>query len=97
MFEAIDKVDLPTRALNNLKDFKRIIETIETKIKDLENIKEVVDLIYIESKYEQVLELETEEVRRNRLDNINELKTVLVYQIISLATTMKRLKKHLMN
>ncbi|HHT55429.1 MAG TPA: UvrD-helicase domain-containing protein [Acholeplasma sp.] len=95
MFEAIDKVNLPTRALNNLKDFKIIIETIETKIKDLDNIKEVVDLIYNESKYEQVLELETEEVRENRLDNINELKTVFSLSNNKLGTNYEKIKETL--
>lgn len=76
MFEAIDKVNLPTRALNNLKDFKNIINTIESGINDLENIRDVVELIYLTSNYELALQSETDEVKENKIENINELKTV---------------------
>src|SRR5690554_1227818 len=76
MFDAIDKIDLPTRTLNNLKEFKEVILSIKDEIKHLDNVRQVVDLIYDKSNYREVLEKETEEVRNDRLDNIEELKTV---------------------
>src|SRR5690554_7251130 len=37
MFDAIDKIDLPTRTLNNLKEFKEVILSIKDEIKHLDN------------------------------------------------------------
>ena len=76
MFEAIDFVNLPTRTLNSLKEFKEIIIKIKEGIRGLENIREVVGLIYDLANYSIELEADNEETRKNRIDNINELKTV---------------------
>jgi len=76
LFEAVDKVKLPNRALNSLKEFKEIINNIDKNINELDNIKEVIDLVFNLSNYEMELEKDNPETKSNRLDNINELKTV---------------------
>lgn len=76
MFEAIDLVDLPKRAINGLKEFKKIILNIKNKINELENIKDIINVIYDESNYELELDKDSPEVKQNRIENINELKTV---------------------
>lgn len=77
MFEAIDSVTLPAKALSGLKEFKQLIIKLRKEILEKTELIDVIDVIYFETKYHELLKEEIDEKAKERKENINELKSVL--------------------
>jgi DNA helicase II / ATP-dependent DNA helicase PcrA len=77
MLNAISSINtISAQTKKTLTEFKNIIINIRRELNDLENIEEIVDVIYRYSNYQEELDQEIEEKQKERKDNINELKSV---------------------
>lgn len=77
MFNAIDYVTtLNDATVKRLKEFKELILKMRQEIKTLDNLAKVVDIIYYETNYNDLLKSEASEVADDRRANIFELKNV---------------------
>ncbi|HHT98522.1 MAG TPA: UvrD-helicase domain-containing protein [Acholeplasma sp.] len=76
MFDAIDlnRFNGPTN--ERLHDFKKMIFSMQEKLDDVENIKDVVDIVFKDSGYFDMLMNENDDIAKDRIDNIKELKSV---------------------
>ncbi|MDY0276954.1 MAG: 3'-5' exonuclease [Acholeplasma sp.] len=77
MFEAIDKIEFPSRTLNSLKEFKKLIIDLREQVINATDLVSVIDLIFYGSGYNEELKKDIDDKAKERKDNIFELKNVL--------------------
>lgn len=76
LLEAIDNIDtLSPKAKSSLISFKQMIETLQNELNEID-INDYIDLVLEKSGYLEMLQLENTEEADNRIENLEEFKTL---------------------
>lgn len=78
LFDSIDHIGIKGGAKQSLLEFKSLIQKMQKKIKETNDLPVIIDIVNELSGYKQMLESEGAE-SKDRLENIQELKAIFYY------------------
>ena len=78
MFDAIDYLDVSSKTLEAFNEFKNLILRLRERLYDMNDLGEVVSYVAYQTEYIKMLEDEKDDISKERIENINELKSVFV-------------------
>ena len=76
MFDAIPYADITPAAKQSLMSFRQLIEDMQTKFDEMENLAEIMPYLMGKTGYMDMLRAENDEIADDRIDNLKELQNV---------------------